>query len=673
MTKKSLIIIQARMNSKRMPGKVLRNLKNVPTLKWLIEAAKKVNFENKIVVGTSSETSDDILVEWCKTNKIDFYRGSLNNVLRRFVEISNKFKSEIIVRLTADCPFIDPKVIDQLFYLIKKRSVDYVSNTQNRSWPDGLDCEVFTRSALLKCYKNAKNKEDLEHVTRYFYNNKNQFKCINLPFPIGDFSNIRITLDDYNDYKILKKMANFLDFGPNFMDTISIFNKLTIKKANKKFRDGNIYYSENKNFRKSNKIFKSVEAKIPLASQTFSKSYIQLPYKNAPLFITHGKGSYLWDVDGNQYIDFMMGLHSVILGYCDKDVDEGIKEQLDNGINFSLASTLEKKLADILIEMIPSAEMVRFGKNGTDANTGAIRLVREIQRKPKIITCGYHGWNDWYISSTSFDNGIPKDLKKYILPVEYNNIDQLNEVIKKNKEDLAAIIMEPMNAVYPKNDYLKKVRELSIKNNVLLIFDEIITGFRFGLGGAQEYFGVTPDITTIGKGMGNGMPISAIVGKKKFMHKMDKIFFSSTFGGESLSLRGSIATIEKIKKKNVPKKLFELGTYLDVGLKKIIKKHNFQKVISFEGHPCWKIMKVNDSQGVKGNLIKTLLIKGLINNGILINASHNISFSHKKKDLDYVIKVYDKVIKNLKEILGSRFEELKFPPIKPIFMPRKIL
>ena len=153
MTKKSLIIIQARMNSKRMPGKVLRNLKNVPTLKWLIEAAKKVNFENKIVVGTSSETSDDILVEWCKKNKIDFYRGSLNNVLRRFVEISNKFKSEIIIRLTADCPFIDPKVIDQLFYLIKKRSVDYVSNTQNRSWPDGLDCEVFTRSALLKCYK----------------------------------------------------------------------------------------------------------------------------------------------------------------------------------------------------------------------------------------------------------------------------------------------------------------------------------------------------------------------------------------------------------------------------------------------------------------------------------------------------------------------------------------
>ena len=234
------------------------------------------------------------------------------------------------------------------------------------------------------------------------------------------------------------------------------------------------------------------------------------------------------------------------MGYCDKDVNEAVKEQLDNGINFSLASTLEKELADILISTIPSAEMVRYGKNGTDANTGAIRLAREIKKKSKIITCGYHGWNDWYISSTSFDNGIPKDLKKFIIPIVYNNIDQLYDVIK-NKNDIAAIIMEPMNSEYPKDHFLEKVREISTKNNILLIFDEIITGFRFAIGGAQEYFKIVPDLTTIGKGMGNGMPISAIVGKEKYMNKMDKIF-SSTFSGESLSLKASICTIKKIKK-----------------------------------------------------------------------------------------------------------------------------
>ena len=293
-------------------------------------------------------------------------------------------------------------------------------------------------------------------MTRYFYNNKNQFKCINLPFPIGDFSDIRITLDDKNDLKLMKKMANHLDFGPNFMDTINIYEKVKFKNSKKKFSDSNIFYNADKKFTNSNKILKSVEKIIPLASQTFSKSHIQLPYKNAPLFITHGKGCYLWDVDGNQYIDFMMGLHSIILGYCDKDVNEAVKEQLDNGINFSLASTLEKELADILISTIPSAEMVRYGKNGTDANTGAIRLAREIKKKSKIITCGYHGWNDWYISSTSFDNGIPKDLKKFIIPIVYNNIDQLYDVIK-NKNDIAAIIMEPMNSEYPKDHFLEKV------------------------------------------------------------------------------------------------------------------------------------------------------------------------------------------------------------------------
>ena len=201
---------------------------------------------------------------------------------------------------------------------------------------------MFTRNALLRCYKNAYKKEDLEHVTRYFYNNKNQFKCINLPFPIGDFSDIRITLDDKNDLKLMKKMANHLDFGPNFMDTINIYEKVKFKNSKKKFSDGNIFYNADKKFTNSNKILKSVEKIIPLASQTFSKSHIQLLYKNAPLFITHGKGCYLWDVDGNQYIDFMMGLHSIILGYCDKDVNEAVKEQLDNGINFSLASHLRK-------------------------------------------------------------------------------------------------------------------------------------------------------------------------------------------------------------------------------------------------------------------------------------------------------------------------------------------
>ena len=425
----NLIIIQARMSSTRFPGKVLKKLGGHPTIEWIYEAAKKVNFKKKIIIATSNDSSDDVLVDWCRKKKIKFFRGSLSNVLERFTMVSNKYKSDNVIRLTADCPFIDAKIIDQILYLLIEKDADYASNTLNRTWPDGLDCEVFTRKGLLKCFKNAKSDEDKEHVTRFFYNNKNKFKCINLPFPIGDFSDVRVTFDNKNDYQILNRMAKKLNFSPNFMDTVNVYKRLSGNKVTTKFKNSNTFYNEKKIFFQSNKLFTKVKKKIPLASQTFSKSYIQLPIDNAPLFITHGKGCYIWDVDGNQYIDFMMGLHSIILGYCDKDINESIKEQLDEGINFSLASTLEKELAEILINIIPCAEMVRFGKNGTDANTGAIRLAREIKKKSKIITCGYHGWNDWYISSTSFDNGIPKDLRKFILPINYKG----RSVIYHNK------------------------------------------------------------------------------------------------------------------------------------------------------------------------------------------------------------------------------------------------
>ena len=190
------------MSSTRLPGKVLKKLGGHPTIEWIYEAAKKVNFKKRIIIATSNDCSDDILVDWCRKKKIKFFRGSLSNVLERFTKASNKYKSDNVIRLTSDCPFIDAKVIDQILYLLIEKDADYASNTLNRTWPDGLDCEAFTRKGLLKCFKNAKSNEDKEHVTRFFYNNKNKFKCINLPFPIGDFSDVRVTLDNKNDYQI---------------------------------------------------------------------------------------------------------------------------------------------------------------------------------------------------------------------------------------------------------------------------------------------------------------------------------------------------------------------------------------------------------------------------------------------------------------------------------------
>ena len=254
---------------------------------------------------------------------------------------------------------------------------------------------------------------------------------------------------------------------------------------------------------------------IPLGSQTFSKSKTQYPMGVSPFFIQRGKGSRVWDVDGNEYIDFVNSLAAITLGHCDPDVDAAVRAQLEEGVIFSLPHPLEMQVAELIVKLVPCAEKVRFGKNGSDATAGAIRLARAFTNRDHVAVCGYHGWQDWYIGSTSRDLGVPKAVKDLTHRFEYNNIKSLAKIFQE--QELACVIIEPMNIEYPIDGFLEKVKELAHKNNALLIFDETITGFRYSLGGAQEFFNVVPDIATFGKGMANGHPLSAVVGSNEVM------------------------------------------------------------------------------------------------------------------------------------------------------------
>ena len=245
---------------------------------------------------------------------------------------------------------------------------------------------------------------------------------------------------------------------------------------------------------------------IPLGTQTFSKSKTQYPYGVSPYFIKKGKGSHVWDVDNNEYIDFINGLASVTLGYNDPDVNAAVLEQLDNGVTFSLPHPLEFIVAEKIIEMVPCAEMVRFGKNGSDATAGAIRLARAYTHRDHVAVCGYHGWQDWYIGATARNLGVPESTRRLTHTFTYNDIESLSVIFKQWPDKVAAVIMEPMNSTEPKDDFLLMVEELTHQNGALFIFDETITGFRYANGGAQEFFGITPDLATFGKGMSNGYP-----------------------------------------------------------------------------------------------------------------------------------------------------------------------
>jgi len=423
-------------------------------------------------------------------------------------------------------------------------------------------------------------------------------------------------------------------------------------------------------FTKSNKLFKEVSKVIPLASQTFSKSYLQFIKGQAPLFVTHAKGVKIWDVDGNEYIDFINGLLPVILGYQYKAVDEAIKKQLKKGIIFSLSSPLEYELAELLIKHIPCAEMVRFGKNGSDVTTGAIRLARAITGQEHVAVCGYHGWHDWYVGSTARNLGVPKSTQKLTHKFIYNNIESLEKVLRKHK--IAAVIMEPMNYIEPENNFLQKVKALTHKYGALLIFDEIITGFRFDLGGAQKLFGVTPDLATFGKSMANGMPISALVGKKKYMKKVDDIFYSFTMGGEALSLVAAIATINELEKKKVIPYIWKLGKYLQDSTNKLLEENNLDSIIKVQGKPCWQVFIIKSHKKYTGMEIKSYIQQEVLQAGFLWFGQHNMNYGHKRKDCDLLLKSYKKIFTDLKKLLASKKlkENLKGEPITNIFKVR---
>src|SRR3989338_9133223 len=341
-----------------------------------------------------------------------------------------------------------------------------------------------------------------------------------------------------------------------------------------------------KNFNKSNKLLKKAEKLIPLASQTFSKSHLLYVKGVAPLFIVRGKGSKVWDVDGNQYLDFVNALLPVVLGYQYPAVDRAIVRQLKKGISFSLPSPLEYELAKLLIKHIPCAEMVRFGKNGSDVTTGAVRLARPVTGREHVAVCGYHGWQDWYIGSTTRKLGVPRSTQSLTHKFEYNNIKSLEQIFRRHKNQVAAVIMEPMSYDEPKNNGLRKVKARAHKHGTLLVFDEVITGFRFDLGGAQKLFGVTPDLAAFGKSMANGMPIAALVGKRRYMEKVKDIFYSFTQGGELLSIAAAIATIKEIERRKVIPYLWKLGGILQKSTKALIRRHGLEGTIEVKGKPA---------------------------------------------------------------------------------------
>lgn len=446
---------------------------------------------------------------------------------------------------------------------------------------------------------------------------------------------------------------------------------------------------------------KNIHDLIPGGAHTYSKGDDQFP-ENAPKFIKRGEGCILWGSNNKKYIDLTMSLGTVLLGHSYQPVLEAVKKELNKGVNFCRPSLIEGKLAEILNFHIPSAEMVKFGKHGSDAVSGAIKLARAYTGRSYIVRCQQDPFNsvhDWFIGSTIVDRGIPNEVKKLTLKFEYNNIENCKEIFEQYPNQIACFVLEPYSFISPndyckkfnhsnnnkvtcscdqnscKSDFLEDLKKLCEKNGSLLIFDEVVSGFRYDIGGVQKLINVKPHLSAFGKAMANGFSVSALVGQKEFMklggikHENEKVFLmSSTHGGETHSIAAAIKTIQSIDELNLINHFWSVGEYFQKQLKKIIIETKSENIIEIKGFYVKPVIQFKDFENYSASLIRTFFLQETINQGILMPYVVP-SFAHDKATFDKVVEGSRiSLLKIMNSIKNNRVKnDLNSPIIKPVF------
>lgn len=418
--------------------------------------------------------------------------------------------------------------------------------------------------------------------------------------------------------------------------------------------------------KRSLEIYEKAKQIMPPVTQTMAKGPGQYSVGACPIYLKKGKGARVWDVDGNEFLDWNAAIGPLSLGYGYPAVDNAIRAQLEDGITFSLMHELEYEVANLIHEIIPNAEAVRISKSGADVCSAAIRIARAHTGREKVVCCGYHGWHDWYISVTSRANGIPEGVKELSYTFDYNNIDSLKAALTP---DVAAVILEPFVFDEAKEGFLKEVHEVCKANGTLLIFDEMWTGFRIALGGAQEYFGVTPDLAVYSKAPANGMPIAFLTGRKDVMeHFNSSVFFFTTFGGEALSLAATMATINELKEKNVAQNLAEKGQILKDGYNALVEKLGMTAYTKCKGYPCRTTVTL-EAAVAEPLSVKAYFQQEMIKRGILWQGNHNMMYMHSLDDVNYTLSVYAEVLPLVKDCIekGDVATRLIGSPLEAVF------
>ncbi len=587
---KKIAIIQARLNSTRLPGKVMFNINGMPLIEILYKRLKRSKELDDIVIATNKKSKE--LIKFLKKKKINYFIGSENNVLNRYYKTAVKYKADVIIRITADGILADPVLVDQFIKKYKSLNVDYLCNSLPLTYPDGLDFEIFNFKSLKNANFKAKKLYDKEHVTPFIINNSHLKKhnIINKE----DSSNIRLTLDEVEDFETLKNIFKY--FYPNihfsWKKVVSSINRNRIKTLN-----SHLKRNEGASMTASKKLWKRAKKIIPGGNMFLSKRPELFHPEKWPAYYKKSSGINIWDLDGKKYRDLsLMGVGCNIMGYSNKKIDNAVIRALKKGNSSTINSYEEVKLCEKLLSLHKWADMAKLAKTGGEASAMAVRIARAASGKDKIAFCGYHGWHDWYLSANIKNKnnlsshlmagleakGVPKNLENTAFPFTYNNIDELNNIIKNH--DIGAIKMEVSRNFKPKNNFLKKIRAICNKKNIILIFDECTSGFRQTFGGLHKLYEVEPDIAWFGKALGNGYSISAIIGKKEIMDYAQDTFMSSTFWTERIGSVAALETLNEMEKIKSWEIITKKGEKIQKKWNEIAKSNNLK--ISVLGIPA---------------------------------------------------------------------------------------
>lgn len=635
---KVVAIVQARMGSTRLPDKVLKAICGKPMIEHLLTRLSKSKEVNQVVVATSFDTRNLPLIDCI--NKLGYVceTGSENDVLDRYLQAARKHEADVIVRITGDCPLIDPDIVDQTICEFKRGQFDYVSNSYPPSFPDGLDVEVFSFPALQRASDEATKSFDREHVTTYL-RTPHLFKQGTVSGAV-DHSKLRWTVDEPADFEVVT--AVFEHFHPESCFSWQQVLQLQYDKPELFAANQRITRNEGASMGTGQKLWKRARRVIPGGNMLLSKRAEMFLPDQWPSYFSRAKGCKIWDLDGHEYIDmYFMGIGTNILGYGQPEVDEAVLKVVSSGNMSTLNCPEEVYLAERLIEIHPWADMVRFARSGGEANAIAIRIARAASGKDKVAVCGYHGWHDWYLSANLGDSeqlsghllpgldpcGVPQNLRGTVFPFNYNRFDELEALV--NQHDIGVIKMEVARNSEPKDDFLHKVRRLANERGIVLIFDECTSGFRETFGGLHKKYGVEPDMAMFGKALGNGYAITAAIGRRAVMEAAQSTFISSTFWTERIGPTAALKTLEVMERVKSWHAITETGLQIRQLWQKLSDKYGVQ--INHWGLAALTGFTFHGPQSLE---YKTLLSQEMLGKGYLAGNSVYTCTAHTQDVID---------------------------------------